>query len=236
MSATHGPTSCPRCGSSVTGEDETCAACGAPLAPAGEEWEEPLLERAADGSRGERFRFRFEGMGATVASLVLQPQKTFARFRWNGGFLAPMLFSVILGGPCVGLAYVIQVYLEAGRLGGQLSGWEFLFFVLVAPPAYLHLRTQLVHVVLLMRGVARRPYEATFRAVAYSNTAVALAWLVPVVGGFLYLLWGTAIEITGLRAAHRLSLGGALLAVLLPTAGLALSLLARATLELLVAV
>jgi hypothetical protein len=216
---------CPQCGAGSRPESPGCPACGALLLACLEEgWEQPLVERG----RG----FRLGAVGETLLSLALRPERSFARFRWDGGYLAPLTFALLLAGPALGLGHALEVYLATGTLGG-VAGGRLLALVLLGPPLYLYLRAHLVHLALVLLGAARRSYEATFRAVAYSNASVALLWLVPAGGSFIFLVWGAVLEITALRAAHRLPLGKASLAVVLPTCAMWAALLGRAGLDLL---
>lgn len=217
---------CPQCGAAVE-VGESCPACGAPLVVEESCWEQPALETPGGG-------IRFGALGTTAISLAVRPRESFARFRWRGNYLAPAVFAVLLGGPAVGLGYLAEVYLSVGRVRGQVSGWQFLGLVVAAPLLYLYVRAHLVHLVLVVLGAVRRPFAATYRAVFYSGGAVGLSWLMPFVGGAIFLVWETWLEATALREAHRLPLGRAVAVVLLPSVALAVVFLARATLEFLV--
>jgi hypothetical protein len=72
------------------------------------------------------------------------------------------------------------------------------------------------HVMLLLLGGARRPYETTLRVTAYASGATALVNLVPICGAVVAPIWSIVATIIGLARAQEISTGKAAAAVLLP--------------------
>lgn len=73
----------------------------------------------------------------------------------------------------------------------------------------------IVHVALLMLSAGRGGFSATARVQAYAS-ASTLWNVVPVVGGFIALVWGVVVQVLGLASAHETSAGRTLGAVLAP--------------------
>ena len=230
MSRTAFLRSCFQCGTSVSSGQKTCSECGSALPESTGEWRHPLVEQDGGEEPGATV-LRLGAVGETVVAVAFSPAKTFRAFRWDGGFLSPTLFAQIVAGPAVALGSALEAYLEHGRLRGGASSLVYLRLLILAPPLYVYLKAQLLHLALVLQDAAARPLEATYRAVAYTNASVALLWLVPVIGSFAFLLAATALEVTALRAAHRLSMKRALLTVVVPAFALSTTLLARLLLE-----
>jgi len=72
-----------------------------------------------------------------------------------------------------------------------------------------------LHLCLLIIGGARRDFEATFRVVCYAAGA-NLFNIVPFCGGLVAWLWNAVLNVIGVREAHEISTGRALLAYCLP--------------------
>jgi hypothetical protein len=64
-------------------------------------------------------------------------------------------------------------------------------------------------------GGNQRGFEATFRAISYSHSAL-LFHIVPIVGTFVGGIYLFILAILGVREGHEISTGKAVLAVLLP--------------------
>jgi hypothetical protein len=72
------------------------------------------------------------------------------------------------------------------------------------------------HLMLMLLGGARRPFETTLRVAAYTNGATAVLNLVPICGAFAAAIYAIVANIIGLAKAHEISTGKAAAAVLLP--------------------
>ena len=74
----------------------------------------------------------------------------------------------------------------------------------------------LLHVSLFLVGGANEDFEATFRVVCYS-AATDLFAVLPIIGGFVGLIWKIYITVIGVREVHRISTGKSVLAFALPS-------------------
>ncbi len=163
--------------------------------------------------------------------MAFSPEKTFRSFRFDGGMAGPAAYAVVLGGPSVLLDTAVRSLLsgnEGMNQAPRLTGPPALALFLLAPPLYAYLRAQVLHLVLVLRGQARAPFQATFRVVGYANASVAPLLILPFAGDLLFLAAGAVVEATGIRECHRLTLPGAVLAEVAPAVLLLIGLLAAA--------
>ena len=135
--------------------------------------------------------------------------------------LAALVFGTLLGGPCLLLAVALRSILAEEPLPGPVTA---LVLLLAAPPLYLYLRAQALHLTLVLSGKARRSFAATLRVVGYANGSVAPLLLLPFVGDLLFLVAGSMAEVTGIREVHGLRLGQAIAVELVPASLLLLAL------------
>lgn len=161
----------------------------------------------------------------TLRDVLFSPAVFFGRMPPRAGLWQPLLFAIVVGVISAFFAWMwslagssLQVLMQEdmGRLlGGPLySGLFWLFsplwiFMLVL------LRAGIVHLGLLLLGDGKLGFEATLRAVAYSD-AVWILVLVPFCGHLAAVVWGTFLAILGLQRLHQCDVWRASLAVLLP--------------------
>jgi hypothetical protein len=65
-------------------------------------------------------------------------------------------------------------------------------------------------------GGANKPFEATFRVLAFSQGSTGPLQIIPLCGGLIAGVWALVVNCIGLARAHETSTGRATLAVLLP--------------------
>jgi hypothetical protein len=65
-------------------------------------------------------------------------------------------------------------------------------------------------------GGANKPFEATFRVLAFSQGSTGPLQMIPVCGGLIAFVWWLVCDCIGLARAHETSTGRAVIAVLLP--------------------
>ena len=68
---------------------------------------------------------------------------------------------------------------------------------------------------MLVFGWAKRDFEATFRAIAYSASPI-LFYVIPMCGGIIGIIWSIVLMIIGLKHMQKTSGGKAALTVFLP--------------------
>jgi hypothetical protein len=134
------------------------------------------------------------------------------------GVIVSQVWQLMFGGLTRGLFEGVEgmegVFAPAGFLGflGWVVLWPILYVVL------LFIGAGILHLCVLLVGAAgdkSMGFEGTLKVVAYSQVA-GLAGIVPLVGGFLGLLWTIALEVIGLALVHRTTQGRALAAILIP--------------------
>lgn len=167
----------------------------------------------------------------TVRDVLIEPTATFSRMKQRGGFGAPLVFLLILSmvGTVVQEAYNIAFQRFGGallkgdeanalmaRMGGPLDSLQAIVIMPIVIVIGAFLGAGIVHLCLMLVGGANRPYEATFRVLAYASGAVSVFSLVPVCGALLVAVWGLVVEIIGLSEVQQIGKGRATFAIFLP--------------------
>lgn len=195
------------------------------LPPPGAGDEAPLGARS--GPPWERDGASLGSFCKTVMLTYASPGAMFGAMRREGGFAAPWLFGVAggLAGALVVHAYELgsqALALAAGGLPGPVPLWISALasgVTLVASPVVFTINmlalTCVFHVALLLLGV-RRPFETTFRVVAYCMGNSLLLLAVPIYGPYVSLIATLLLSGFGFCRAHEIATWKAVAAVLLP--------------------
>jgi hypothetical protein len=95
----------------------------------------------------------------------------------------------------------------------------FLVFAIILIPFWVAFSivvgSGVIHLCVMIVGGNRKGFEATFRAISYSQSAL-LFYIVPVIGSIVGGIYYLILIILGVREGHEISTGKAVLAVLLP--------------------
>lgn len=230
---------CFLCGEVAAPGLETCPACGTSLESDRREGAgQPIFESVLKRNSGQRLPWEpirrlyrlLSSAGETAVAFSLSPDASFREFRYRGGLVAPIVFSILVGGPSLIVSLALRAVIEEEPR--TVSGvWPVL--LLLVPPVYVYLRAQVLHLSLVLSGHARAPFAATFRMSSYSNMSVAPLLVLPYVGDVAFLLAGAIVEATGLRHGHRMSVTEAALIELAPATALLIGILAAGALGLL---
>ena len=174
----------------------------------------------------------FGGLWQTWKESVFYPNKFFSALPHQGGIGSPLLYALIVG--WLGVV-VSQIYglLWSGAWMGMMSHYvseaEFLFgtgihafqtlAILIVAPVFLiiglFISSGILHLIFMIFGWANRDFEATFRAIAYSEGA--MIWcIIPFCGGIIGWIWGIVLAIIGLKHMQKTSGGKAALVFFLP--------------------
>jgi hypothetical protein len=203
---------CPRCGKPV----------GAALGVSGTPWER--------GGAG-----RVSAFVETSKQILFSPGVFFESMPVSGGMGQPLVYGIVAGflGAVAGAIYVALVRLTFGSsilaLAGEQSralgafsilqgGVGFVFTLIFAPVFVImgiFISAGIYHVVLLLLGAAKEAFEATFRVCCYTQ-AVSLLAFIPLCGASLRPFWTVAVLTIGFSRAHRIGVGMAFLAVMIP--------------------
>lgn len=183
---------------------------------------EPAWERAEDQAPVTK-------VVASVKQVLSSPSATFAQLPAEGGFIKPLLFYVLTAWTSGGAALTYQlmaalinpsmVFGEAAQeistpmMVGIFVG--LLFFLPLILIIGLYMSAGLFHLALLMTRGANKPFEATFRALAYAQGSASVLQFVPLCGGYIYPALSIVYSVIALREVHRVELWRVVLAAVL---------------------
>jgi len=170
---------------------------------------------------------------STVKLLFTALTFFFSNMRREGGLGAPLLFG-LLGG-MIGATFnlLLQFGLQGalmfvtGNFNRGLGPGEGLLIFgifaaigIIVMPIFLILgmffNAAITHLMLLLLGGARFPFETTFRVVAYCAGGTSILLLIPFCGQYAQGIVQIVFTIFGIWKAHEISGGKATAAVLLP--------------------
>ncbi len=208
---------CPRCGQrfalSIGLEDPTLVT------------ERPIQRRGAPWEKRSELGL-WQGIYQTSKAVLFSPHKLFGTLSFTVGIREPLAFGLLIGsiGRMFGLFW--QFLILAGGIFsfdlidtlGLPVGIIFVAILVIIPffvTVTMFLYTMVLHPLLLVVRGGRNGYQATFRVVAYSQAAQALA-LIPIIGSWIGGIWQLIVVIIGLREIHETSYLRVILAFLIP--------------------
>lgn len=164
----------------------------------------------------------------TVKAVMFSPDKFFSSLNYKGGFREPLAFGMLTGSIGTMFSIFWQFLMISGGLMtignafiGQFTfGVLFLITLVFAPILVIvaiFILTAVWHLFLLLLRGADNGFEATFRVVAYSH-ALQVWGLIPVIGGWISLIWQLIVQIVGLREIHGTSYLKVFFALIIPAA------------------
>jgi len=234
-----GATFCPHCGAFYDGPPSGADFQSGFTASSGNQQEASSAGAAKRYTPWEnRARYGFAGgLYETWKESVFNPTKFYGRMPLKGGIGNPLLYGLILGlfGTVFSLLYqqfFSQLFdpsswypqigsgfdREALEWSRQIESISFLFLALISPvfiALWLFIASGLLHLVLMIFGWKKEDFEATFRVVSYSEGASFFA-VVPIIGGFVSVVWQLVLAAIGLKEVHQLTTGKAVFVVLAP--------------------
>jgi hypothetical protein len=217
-----------------------CSWCGAPLeTPSGvnygdraeqgstgehpSSWSsEPVSSRKAEYCPWENHEHLglVQGLFQTIRQSLFSPKDFFAGLPRSGGLLNPLFYALIVGtvGSMVGylwsFAFGNSLMSTTSLSKGGAIALAFLIPILIFMG--LVVAAVLLHVSLFLVGGANEDFESTFRVVCYT-AAPDLFGVLPILGGFIGLIWKIYITVVGIREVHEISTARSVLAFVLPT-------------------
>jgi hypothetical protein len=164
----------------------------------------------------------------TVKGVMFSPDRFFSRLNYSRGLREPLAFGLLTGSIGTMFSIFWQFLMVSGGLMsignaiiGQFTfGLFFLITIVVAPIlviAGIFVSTAIWHLFLLLLKGADNGFEATFRVIAYSH-ALQVWGLIPIIGGWISLVWQLIVQIVGLREIHETSYLKVFFAFLIPVA------------------
>ena len=177
----------------------------------------------------------FKALWATIRGVLIEPSETFAKMRRTGGFGSPLLFFILVGtaGTVVNAIYQLafQEFVGAAAattnsndptqmLLSQMTSATAVIAMTILAPIILaissFISSGITHLSLMICGGAKQPFETTFRVLCYAYGSTNVLQLVPFCGALIQFFWSIVAMSIGLSKTHEVSIGRAVLAVLLP--------------------
>lgn len=203
--------------------------------PAAGEYYEPFGPSRRDGPPWERDGASFGSFFETAKEAFTATPLLFSEMRREGGLGAPLFYGLAGGtaGALVGLLMQTGMQFLIMAIGGANgmgagpgaaapvfgAAFTLVFGVIVIPIGMLlnmFIFSGLFHLMLMMLGAARYPFETTFRVVAYSLGSSSLLGLIPICGQVISGIVNLVFVGIGLSHAHEISGLKAAAAVVLP--------------------
>ena len=189
--------------------------------------EQPRRERTGPAWENREQLGFFTAIWETMKGVLINPTRTFAEMRTEGGIGKPILYAIILGsiGGIMGIIWQGLIstlsFMATQEIAKYAANVVYLVLMAVFMPLIvtigLFISSGIAHVCLMIVGGANKGFEATFRVFAYTNGSIAPFQIVPFCGGIVAGIWGLVCNIIGLKEAHETTTGKAILAILLPT-------------------
>jgi hypothetical protein len=161
----------------------------------------------------------------TMKGALVDPMNTFANCRREGGLQAPLIYYLIGAAIAILGAIIWHILgfggamMMPGRNAAAGAAMGLGFLIIGLPICYtigIFLGSLILHVLLMLFGGLKYPYETTFRATAYAHGSALPLSFIPFCGGLIGGLWGIVVLIIGLSQMQETSIGKAAAAVLVP--------------------
>jgi hypothetical protein len=170
----------------------------------------------------------FAGFYETLRLLVRQPRRAYERIAVTSAIARPIGFAVLIAWPGILTATLWEIALRS-QMESFLGPWMrdqkyevppvfYIAVALAAPcwlPLLLFIGSAFQHLFLWMVGGAKRGWAQTFRVLCYAQISAVLG-VIPMCGTLLGGIWHFVLQVIGLSAVHRIGIGRALFALLLP--------------------
>jgi len=159
----------------------------------------------------------------TTQEVLFSPTKFFKKVAAGKGYGSPFIFAMISGVVGIGVVLLWQWLFFSGMVPPQirsLTAYSLLpTFAIILIPFWVAfsivIGSGIIHLCVMIVGGNRKGFEATFRALSYSHSAM-LFYIVPVIGSFVGYIYFLILAIIGVREGHEISTGKAVIGVLLP--------------------
>jgi hypothetical protein len=168
----------------------------------------------------------FSAFFRTIKEVLFSPPQFFRAMPVDKNIHYSLLYGIIMGF-FVALSGLLWQFAFSGLMGGGegMQGMDALFtpffliiyafFLPFAITFSLFMYTGMLHTMLILVGGNRRGLDATFRVVAYTQSAQIFT-LIPILGVFIYFIYTPILLAIGFKESHQINTGKAVFAVLLP--------------------
>lgn len=168
----------------------------------------------------------WQGIYRTSKWALFSPKRFFSHLACTGGMKEPLAFGMLLGsvGSMLGFFWQFLILPDSFLQSGDIAFGEiganlvFLGILVIIPLLVLMsmvLTSGICHLLLLMVRGGKNGFEATFRVISFTMASQILG-VIPVVGGFVALIWWLITQIIGLKEIHETSYGRLFIAFLIP--------------------
>lgn len=163
----------------------------------------------------------------TVKQIIGDPDTTYARMKRTGGWRTPLGYALLVGGAGSFVGFLYNTMLErlmgiapkgsevmlASNTGFVLQLMSAALFIPVFIAGSAFVNAAIIHFALTVFGVAKQPFETTWRVVCYSLGSTAVFQFLPVLGGLIALVWNMISMTIGIAEAHEIPRFHAALAI-----------------------
>jgi len=169
----------------------------------------------------------FNAFIETLTMVLMRPAEAFSVMKREGGLGEPLIYALI--GGCVGgiVSALFSLGLQSiglfadknnslAAMTGMGIGFGTVILVPVGIVIALFIWSALAHLSLMIVGGANKPFETTFRVLAFTHGSAGPLQIIPICGGAISLVWAIVCNCIGLARAHETDTGRAVLAVFLP--------------------
>ena len=169
----------------------------------------------------------FNAFIETLTMVLTRPAEAFSVMKREGGLGEPLIYALI--GGCVGgivsalfsLGFQsIGLFADKNNSLAAMTGMGIGFGAIILVPLFivigLFIGSGIVHLCLMIVGGANKPFETTFRVIAFSQGSAGPLQIIPICGGVISGVWALVCNCIGLARAHETDTGRAVLAVFLP--------------------
>ncbi|MCJ7747144.1 MAG: YIP1 family protein [Desulfobacterales bacterium] len=223
---------CPQCGFEQP-ETDTCIQCGITISKyfqyqgmarsyEGKIREISSEEKYAPFESGEGFIGAFL---KTIREALFSPTRFFKKVATGEGYWTPLIYGIITG--IIGRfadffwAWLVVIPFLPPSIRNFLAiSYTFVLMIIIfSMPLWVAfsilLWSGVTHFCLIIVRGSKKGFEGTFRAISYSYSA-RLFHIVPFIGSTIGFVYRIALAIIGVREAHGITTGRALIAILLP--------------------
>ena len=165
-------------------------------------------------------------LSESVKGILFSPTQFFRKAAVDGGIKEPLAFAILAGSLGMMSEIFWQGLIGAGELPslsggafGELTWGPVFMGIMVLCPLFvtifLCVTSLVLHLLLVIVRGGKNGFEATFRAVSYSQ-ATQLWAVIPFVGSLLAVMWFVVVQVVSLKEMHGVSYTRVVLAMLLP--------------------
>jgi hypothetical protein len=162
----------------------------------------------------------------TIKAVLFSPDAFFRKLKYKGGMKEPLAFGLLIGsiGAMFGVFWQFLMMTGGlhpiadfitGQFGLSLIFLVSIIFIPIAMVVGMFISSGIWHMFLLLLKGADHGFEGTFRVVSYSQSAQIVS-LIPVLGGWVSVIWQLVIQIIGLKELHETTYLKVILAFLIP--------------------